>query len=40
MPLNIDPSLLLQHLKLALLREAYHRGLLTEAQLDTLLQGK
>lgn len=40
MPTSADVSVLLQHLKLALLREAYHRGLLTEAQLDTLLQGK
>lgn len=40
MPLNIDTAPLRRQIKLALFREAYRRGLLTEAQLDILLQGQ
>lgn len=38
MPLNADATPLRQHIKLALLREAFRRDLLTEAQLHALLQ--
>ena len=40
MPAQIDTAPLRQHIKLALFRAAFRRGLLTEAQLDTLLQGQ
>lgn len=38
MPAQIDTAPLCQHIKLALFRVAFHRGLLTEAQLRRLLQ--
>ncbi len=38
MPANTDTSVLRSQIKLALLREAYRRNLLTEAQLSQLVQ--
>lgn len=40
MPFNADAAALRQRIKLALFREARRRGLLTEAQLEALLQGQ
>lgn len=40
MPTHTDTTALRQHIKLALLREACRRELLTETQLYTLLQGQ
>lgn len=38
MPTHIDTSVLCQHIKLALLREACRLGALTEVQLHALVQ--
>lgn len=40
MPTHIDTSVLRQHIKLALLREACRLGALTEAQLHAIVQGQ
>ena len=38
MPIKTDTTVLRSHIKLALLREAFRQGLLTEAQLRQLTQ--
>lgn len=38
MPIHTDTAALCSRIKAALLREAYHRNILTEAQLVELLQ--
>lgn len=38
MPTHTETNVLRQHIKLALLREAYRLGALTETQLYTLVQ--